>query len=222
VSAAAASLGGGAAGVPTWLRGLVAAATGPNAQPLWPAPPDAGTARAAGVLVLFGQGGAGPDVLLTRRAGTLRTHPGQPAFPGGGQETGDVSVAAAALREAVEETGLDPAGVEVLAELDALWLPPSGYLVTPVIAWWARPSPVRAADPDEVAAVHRVPLSVLTDPANRGSVTGPRGFTGPAFAVADMVVWGFTAGLLDALLSLGGLERPWDSERRFALPAGPA
>lgn len=162
------------------------------------------------MLVLFGEGPYGPDVLVIERAADMRSHPGQPAFPGGAVDPGDSGPAAAALREAVEETGLDPDGVEVFAALPALYLPPSGYVVTPVLAWWPRPSVVRAVDPGEVARVARVPLTELTEPANRLRLHHPSGWVGPAFRVGGLLVWGFTAGLLDRLITLGGWERPWD------------
>jgi 8-oxo-dGTP pyrophosphatase MutT (NUDIX family) len=170
-------------------------------------------ARPAAVLILFGEGPCGPDVLLIERAATLDKHAGQPAFPGGGIDPGDAGPVAAALREAQEETGLDPSGVDVLAVLPELPLPFSGYRVTPVAAWWRRPSEVSAHDPAEVAAVARVPIAELADPANRLNVRGPRGHTGPAFRAAGMLVWGFTAALLDRLLDVGGWSRPWDTGR---------
>ena len=76
--------------------------------------------RPGAVLVLFGEDpDAGPDILLIERAHDMRSHAGQPAFPGGAVDDDDSGPVAAALREAVEETGLDPAGVDVLAELPA-------------------------------------------------------------------------------------------------------
>ena len=94
-----------------------------------------------------------------------------------------------------------------------LFLPPSGFVVTPVLAWWTRPSPVGPVDPREVARVVRAPLEELVDPANRFSVQHPSGYTGPGFAVGGLFVWGFTAGLLASVLAEAGLERPWDPTR---------
>ena len=180
--------------------------------------PPADGGRESAVLVLFGETAAGPDVLLLQRAADMRSHAGQPAFPGGAIDPGDDGPLAAALREASEETGLDPDGVEVFATLPQLWLPPSGFVVTPVLAWWRSPSPVHAAIPAEVAAVHRVPLAELTDPGNRARVQHSSGFVGPAFLVRGMVVWGFTAGLLDRILTFGGWAGPWDQSRVLPLP----
>jgi 8-oxo-dGTP pyrophosphatase MutT (NUDIX family) len=181
-------------------------------------PPEDG-GRTSAVLVLLGEGAAGPDLLLIQRAADMRSHPGQPAFPGGAVDPGDAGPISAALREAQEETGLDPVGVEVFATLPDLWLPPSGFVVTPVLGWWRTPSPVHAAAPAEVAAVHRVPIAELTDPGNRVVVTHPSGYVGPAFKVRGMLVWGFTAGLLDRLLAISGWEVPWDRDRTEPLPA---
>lgn len=202
--------------VPSWLVPLVEAV---QDEDPWSLPPDPTVpVRRSAVLVLFGDGPRGGDVLLIQRSPHLRSHAGQPAFPGGGIDPTDASPEAAALREAEEETGLDPAGVDVLATLRELWVPPSGNVVTPVLAWWREPSDVSPADVREVAAVARVPIADLADPGNRCQVRHPSGRTGPAFEVADMLVWGFTAAVLARLLALGGWERPWDTERVVDLP----
>jgi 8-oxo-dGTP pyrophosphatase MutT (NUDIX family) len=168
--------------------------------------------------VLFGEGAHGPDVLLIQRSAHLRSHAGQPAFPGGGLDPPDETAVDAALREAQEETGLDPEGVDVLAVLTELWVPPSGNVVTPVLAWWREPSEVSPADVGEVASVARVPIADLVDPGNRLQVRAPSGHEGAAFEVADMLVWGFTAAVLDRLLELGGWAQPWDTTRVVDLP----
>lgn len=174
-------------------------------------PPGGG--RDSAVLVLFGQGAAGADVLLIQRSASLANHPGQPAFPGGAVDPDDGGPIDTALREAAEEVGVDRAGVEVVAVLPRLHIPVSGYLVTPVVGWWRSPSPVGVVDPAEVARVERVPLADLVDPAHRYLVRHPSGSLGPAFEVRGMLVWGFTAGLLDRVLDLAGWTRPWDRGR---------
>src|SRR3954471_9000806 len=142
---------------PEWLQPLLTAAAAVPAEELSRfLPPEQG-GRESAVLILFGDGPDGPDLLFIERSSQLRNHAGQPAFPGGGTDPEDDGPVTTAVREAVEETGLDPAGVDVLMTLPALWLPPSGYVVTPVIAWWRVPSAVRTAD-TEVAAVVRVPI----------------------------------------------------------------
>lgn len=205
--------------LPDWLQPVAAASSRITARGLsrFVAPPGS-TPRRASVLVLFGSGPAGPQVLLLERAHDMRSHAGQIAFPGGAQDDSDRDAVAAALREAAEETGLDPAGVTVIGVLPSLWLPPSGYAVTPVVGWWHHPSQVHAADPAETASVHLVELADLLNPANRVSVRHPSGFVGPAFFVGDLVVWGFTAGVLSRLFSLVGWEVPWDAAAVVDLP----
>jgi 8-oxo-dGTP pyrophosphatase MutT (NUDIX family) len=205
--------------LPDWLQPLADAVSTVRPEHLSSLlPPETG-GRESAVLVLVGEADHGPDVLLIERSHTMRSHPGQPAFPGGALDPVDDGPVAAALREAQEETGLRPDGVEVFATLPQLWLPPSGFVVTPVLGWWRQPSPVHAAVADEVAAVHRVPVDELTDPANRLRVRHPSGMVGPAFGVRGLLVWGFTAGLLDRLLDLAGWARPWDASRVEDLPA---
>ena len=208
--------------VPAWLQPLVDALPHVRTEDVtrFAPPPEGG--RQSAVLVLFGEGPEGPDLLLIERAATLRSHAGQPAFPGGALDPEDGDPAgngpvAAALREAAEEVGVDAATVDVLGALPALWLPPSGFVVHPVVAHWRAPHPVDVVDAAEVAAVARVPIAELVDPASRLRVTHPSGWIGPAFEVRDLLVWGFTAGLLDRLLALGGWELPWDTSRRRAL-----
>lgn len=184
-------------------------------------PPPGSDARKGAVLMLFGEGPNGPDLLLTERAHDMRSHPGQVSFPGGKVDPGDASAEAAALREAQEETGLDPAGVEVFASLPELWLPPSNFAVTPVLAWWRRESPVRVVDPAEVHAVYRVPVAELLDPLHRVSVRHPSGWVGPAFLIGedkDLVLWGFTAGIIARLFDFLGWTRPWDARVERELP----
>jgi 8-oxo-dGTP pyrophosphatase MutT (NUDIX family) len=186
----------------------------------WPTPPLGG--RKSAVLILLGEDAAtGPDVLVLQRAATLRNHAGQPAFPGGGADPEDADDVATALREATEEVGLDPGTTTIVALLPRLWVPVSGYVVTPVLAWWHTPHPVAPVDLAEVARVQRIPIAELVDPANRVRLRHPSGYIGPAFDVREMVIWGFTAGVLNSLLDLGGWTRPWDESRVVDMPPMP-
>ncbi|MBQ1083420.1 MULTISPECIES: CoA pyrophosphatase [Nocardiopsis] len=193
---------------PLWLSALADdARTMPVPKPM--RPPERG-GRESAVLILFGETDRGPDLLLIQRNDGLRRHAGQPAFPGGRIEPTDASPEAAALREAEEETGAVPAGIDVVGRLPELYLSFSDFRVAPILGWWREPSEVRAADAGEVAAVARVPVADLADPANRVKVRyGGGPMWGPGFRVDGMLVWGFTGAIIDSLLVLGGWELPW-------------
>jgi 8-oxo-dGTP pyrophosphatase MutT (NUDIX family) len=210
-------------GLPDWLAPVSRAARRVRPEQLsrYLPPPNGG--RASAVLILFGEDAEGcPELLLMERAASLRSHAGQPSFPGGAldPEDGDPEGEGplrAALREAREETGLDPSGVQLFAVLPRLYIPVSGFVVTPVLGWWHRPSPVAAVDPAETARVFAVPVAELADPANRATVRHPSGYRGPAFLVANALVWGFTAGLIDRILHFAGWERDWDRAKTVPL-----
>lgn len=188
---------------------------------------DATDGRPAAVLVLFGvldsvparAGGAVArdlDVLLLRRAATLGSHAGQIAFPGGRLEASDDGPIAAAIREAGEETGVDAGGIEPLGTLPAMPVPVSNHLVTPVPAWWTRPSQVAAVDHDESVEVFRVPVADMLQPTNRATTErtfGARTFRSPAFMVDGRIIWGFTARVLSRMFDELAWSEPWDHAR---------
>lgn len=166
--------------------------------------------RNAAVLILFGPNGDDGELLIIERAAHLIDHPGQPAFPGGHVEDQDSSLVETALREAAEEIGLDPSSVRIITALPQLWLPPSQVAVTPIVGWWESPHDISQVDVNEVAGVHRIPIKDLVDPNNRVTVKTRSGFLGPAFKVNEIVIWGFTGGLVSALLEIAGIAKEWD------------
>jgi 8-oxo-dGTP pyrophosphatase MutT (NUDIX family) len=181
-------------------------------------PPAAGNGRPSAVLMLVGEEAGQPDLLIVQRSPLLRRHAGQPAFPGGAIEEDDAGPVGAALREAAEEAGVDPTGVDVLAVLPDLHISRSGFTVTPVLAWWRQPVPLVVAADGEVTAAVRIRFADLADPANRIRVRHPMGSSGPAFRLPGMFIWGFTAALVDRLVAIGGFERPWDTGQIEDLP----
>ncbi|WP_232681062.1 CoA pyrophosphatase [Nocardioides sp. R-C-SC26] len=195
---------------PAWLEPVVEAMASISVHDLTRFQvPEGANARQSAVLMLFGDGPAGPDLLLTERAHHMQSHPGQVSFPGGTLDPGETHEAAA-LREAWEETGLDPAGVDVIGSLPELWLPPSNFAVRPILGWWRESSPVTVTSPDEVHEVYRVPISELCDPAHRITVLGPSGWRSPGFLIGpdkDVILWGFTGGVVARLFEyVGWLE----------------
>jgi len=161
--------------------------------------PEGRVLRPAAVLIAVLAGPDGDEVILTKRASTLKHHPGQIAFPGG-KIDGAETAAEAALREAHEEIGLEPSNVSLLAELPAHETV-TGYNVTPILARVATdftPTP----EAGEVAEVFRVPLSFLLNPANY-AIEGRRwrGARRQYYVVpyGPYYIWGATARMLKSL-----------------------
>jgi 8-oxo-dGTP pyrophosphatase MutT (NUDIX family) len=191
-----------------------------------PAPPPDARLAAALVLVYPDATGEAYVVLTQRVEYGDDHHSGEVSLPGGKADPGDADPEATALREAAEEVGLDPdaAGVEVLGRLDPLWIPPSNFLVTPVVAVAAH-RPAFVADPREVAAILEAPLTaflpgvapVLVDPDPRG-----RPYRYGAYLVEGRIVWGATAAILGQLGALLGAqpEAPPEAPPGDPPPAG--
>ncbi len=158
------------------------------------------TLRPASVLVPVIRRPHQLTVLLTQRSEKLRSHKGQISFPGGRREDSDESAAHAALREAQEEVGLDPASVEVIGYLDD-YPTVTRYRVTPVVG--LLPPPQLKLDAGEVADAFEVPLSLLLrkDSYER-KVFSRNGLNVPFFEIhhADRRIWGATAGMLYNLM----------------------
>ena len=120
--------------------------------------------RNAGVLVALDLTTSAPTVILTKRSARLRHHPGQISFPGGKQDPGDPSPAAAALREAQEEVALPPRAVRILGHLPAHETV-TGFRVTPVLGLIESPVTL-IPEAGEVEEIFRVPFAFVADPAN--------------------------------------------------------
>lgn len=176
-----------------------------------------GSSPQAAVLVLLCPGSAGPVTILTRRSADLPHHAGQISFPGGRVQREDASLAATALREAGEETGLDPACLNVLGTLPVTLVPSSGFAITPVVAW-ADVRPQLKADPREVAELIDCPLAIALDPAAYKIGTVLRDGTIREFWYVEFDgyhVWGATARILRALALLLAAESSADPRMRL-------
>jgi 8-oxo-dGTP pyrophosphatase MutT (NUDIX family) len=153
--------------------------------------------RAAAVLVPVIDRAEGATIVLTRRADTLRQHKGQISFPGGRRDDTDADLTAAALREAREEVGLDPAAVRVVGYLDD-YPTLTGYRITPVVGL-LRQAFTPVTDPGEVAEVFELPLArlVADDAFERKSFTR-NGMLLPFMELnhGSYRIWGATAGIL--------------------------
>jgi 8-oxo-dGTP pyrophosphatase MutT (NUDIX family) len=163
------------------------------------------TTRPAAVLVLvFPDAGGAARVLLTERVVGGSHHSGEVSFPGGRVEPGDADPPATALRESAEEVGLDPAavGLRVVGALDPVWIPVSGFRLTPVVAVAERRPTAYRLEPREVSRILEPPLATFVPPAHIEMVErafGERTIRYGAYPVEDVLVWGATARVLGQL-----------------------
>jgi 8-oxo-dGTP pyrophosphatase MutT (NUDIX family) len=175
-------------------------------------------ARDAAVLVAMFEVAGDAAVLLTKRPETMPSHQGEIAFPGGKREPHDASLAAAALREAHEEVGIQPTAVEVVAELDRIGTVASAFTIAPFVGLLAEIPELRP-DPREVVDAFAVPISDLLHPdAYREETWDLFGAPRPMafFELPGETVWGATARILARLLALltGTAPEPDRGEQR--------
>jgi 8-oxo-dGTP pyrophosphatase MutT (NUDIX family) len=185
--------------------------------------PTDGGRRSAVLIHVAGTDLSSARLVLEERGHRLRSQPGQFSLPGGKQDPGDRDDVHTALREAEEETGLDPAAVAVLGAFAPIPMPWRGQRVVPVLSWSAAAPVLGVQDPVEVERVVWAPLTgpgSLTDPAlrRRGRLHGHD--VGPVFELPeDAFVWGFTAMILEQVLVGLGLDPvPSDAPRREIPP----
>jgi 8-oxo-dGTP pyrophosphatase MutT (NUDIX family) len=193
--------------IPEWITRRLAAAP----QRIVSGDSAARASRAAAVLIPIVLHASGPTVLLTERATHLSQHAGQVSFPGGAVEDADADCAATALRETEEEVGIAAGNVKVLACLGE-YHTISGFCVTPVVGVLTPPFAIKP-DPQEVADVFELPLSVLLNRSlyekrwvQRGGQRAQTHF----LEYDNRVVWGATAGILlkfSLELALQGIPR---------------
>ncbi len=157
-------------------------------------------ARVGSVLVLLEPSDTGPVVVLTRRRRDMRSHPGQVSFAGGRLDP-DETIEEAALREAVEEIGLDPASADVLGRGPVFYIPPSRFWVAPVVARWREPHELEP-NPWEVDEILRVPVAQLLERDRWRQV--PLSLRGASWAwqLDDDLLWGATAMVVALMLEV--------------------
>lgn len=144
-----------------------------------------------------------PGMLLLHRPSNMRAHPGQIAFPGGRIDAGETAVDAA-LREAHEELGIDPARVRVIGTSDR-YRTGSGYEITPVLGIVPPDLEIRP-NPAEVAQWFEAPVDYVLDPANQRTRTVDYEDTEHSFVEIiwsqhgqDHVIWGVTGAIIHNL-----------------------
>ncbi len=202
----------------TWRRRVLAALADPTAiasSDLWVmrdaagallrpmGPPDGVTPRHGAVLLLLTPDGDDLRLPLTVRSAHMTNHRGEVSLPGGRVEPGDGGLVGAALRECHEELGIDPAEITVIGRLEQVYIPPSNFLVVPVVGWIEHLGELRP-DPGEVEAVLSVSLRRLLAPNllqfERRSFRDAE-ISVPSFPVDGYSVWGATALILSELVA---------------------
>ncbi|MDQ3913218.1 MAG: CoA pyrophosphatase [Actinomycetota bacterium] len=159
--------------------------------------------RRAAVLMPIAFSLEGARIVYTLRKDHLTDHGGQVSFPGGTSEPDDESLLETALREAEEEVNLGPDLVEVVGELEEMYIPPSRFLVSPFVGLLSRETELSLA-PEEVEAVFSVSLEELMSPEVLEKVVWERDgslYEVPIFAVGGYEIWGATAAMTAGLLA---------------------
>jgi 8-oxo-dGTP pyrophosphatase MutT (NUDIX family) len=161
--------------------------------------------RKGGVLALFYPSAGRTCMVFIKRAEYPGVHGGQISFPGGGWEMSDKDMIDTALREAEEEIGVDRSSVIPIGKLSDLFIPPSNFLVTPVVGYTLERPDFRP-DPDEVDLILEFFLDDILDDSNilekEITIFPSIKLTVPCFYLSGNVIWGATAMMLRELIDV--------------------
>ena len=170
-----------------------------------PAPPE--NARPGSVLLLLYPVDDLPYIVFIKRPDYQGVHSGQVSFPGGQREKSDLSSFDTALRETQEEIGVETGQVTVMGKLTPLYIPPSNFIVTPVVGY-IESRPVFRRDPKEVAEILELPLAEFNREANRRIITirisDSYSIDAPCYCIGSNVIWGATAMMMSEFVDLTG------------------
>ncbi len=169
----------------------------PRPGDIWPLPPDL-RPREAAVMILLYPRGSELDFFLTRRTETVEQHKGQISLPGGAQELGE-TLEQTALREASEELGIDAGCVEFVdGPLSPLYIPVSGFRITPFVGFTPVRPDINAAASEVVEIIECALDAIVGEQAILEEDWTTRGLPSivPFFSVNGHQVWGATAMVL--------------------------
>jgi 8-oxo-dGTP pyrophosphatase MutT (NUDIX family) len=156
-------------------------------------------AKQSSVLILLYPYAGTIGLVLMLRPVYKGVHSGQISLPGGKQEESDENLVSTALRESQEEIGIDPGAIRIIGKLTEMYIPPSNYMVTPVVGYQQN-RPSFTADPKEVAHIIEIRLDDLLDQGNKKmkKMKLSLGITlrVPSYCVNGHIIWGATAMIL--------------------------
>jgi len=164
-------------------------------------PEKKGSPNQGAVMLLLYKKSRDLNILLIKRQDNLSYHPGQISFPGGTHEEKETFLETA-LRETHEEIGIEPDTLEILGNLNPVYIPPSDFVVYPFVSWHNN-QPVCIPCQDEVAEIIEVSIDEFFKKNSKSSeirTINNSEITAPYFRINEHKVWGATAMILSELL----------------------